>query len=156
MAPDDGEIESIKQANQLFYEAFGTLDAGTFGDDVGVRESGYTSSELNSMFDSMPPDIRALLLEYTKGINDTIEEVYAGNLPKPLEVSLLQLIGLGDDLFGNATNISDQVDPYYLAPGGADPERPNGGSQFTPELVMSITILQALRDRELWGSIATQ
>ena len=26
MAPDDGEIESIKEANKLFYEAFGTLD----------------------------------------------------------------------------------------------------------------------------------
>ena len=59
-----------------------------------------------------------------------------------MEVALLQLLGLGDDLFGNATNISDQVDPFYLAPGGADPARPNAGSQFTPELVMSIAVLQ--------------
>ena len=124
------------------FQAFGVLLPSTFGDDVEVREDGYTSSELNLMFDKMPADVRALLLEYTKGVNDTIEEIYAGTREKPVEVALLELLGLGDDLFGNATNISDQVDPFYLAPGGADPTRPNGGSQFTPELVMSIAILQ--------------
>ncbi len=124
------------------FQAFGALDPGTFGDDVGVRANGYTSSELNGMYDKLPTDIKTLLLEYAKGVNDTIEEVYAGNEPKPAEVALLQLLGLGDDLFGNATNISDQADPNYLAPGGADPLRPNGGFQYTPEMVMAVAVLQ--------------
>ena len=51
------------------------------------------------------------------------------------------MLGFGDDLFGNATNISDQIDPYYRAP-GADPERPNAGFQFTPEMAVSIGILE--------------
>ena len=52
------------------------------------------------------------------------------------------LLDLDDDLFGNATNISDQVDPYYRAPGGADPERTAGGFQFTPEMALSIGVLE--------------
>jgi hypothetical protein len=76
-------------------------------------------------------------------VNDIIDEVYAGTLPEPIEVNLLRsFLGLGSDLFGNATNISDQVDPFYLAPGGADPTHPNGGFQFTPELAIAIGILQ--------------
>ena len=138
-----GQIIFLSRVGRgTLFQAFGLLAPDTFGDDVEVREDGYTSSELDVMFNNLPADIRTLLLEYAKGVNDTIEEVYAGNLAKPLEVSLLQLLGLGDDLFGNATNISDQVDPFYLAPGGADPARPNAGFQFTPELVMSIAILQ--------------
>ncbi len=138
-----GQIVLLSRVGRgTLFQAFGLLSAGTFGDDIEVREDGYTSSELNLMYDKLPANIRTLMLEYAKGVNDTIEEVYAGNLPKPVEVSLLQLLGLGDDLFGNATNISDQVDPFYLAPGGADLERPNAGFQFTPELVMSIAILQ--------------
>ncbi|MEX1252920.1 MAG: penicillin acylase family protein [Dehalococcoidia bacterium] len=129
-------------ARGTLYQAFGVLDASTFNDDAEVRRDAYTSSELNSMFAKLPADIQALLLEYCKGVNDTIEAIYAGTQPKPLEVSLLQLLGLGNDLFGNATNISDQVDPNYLAPGGADPQRPNGGFQFTPEMAVSIAVLQ--------------
>ena len=64
------------------FQAFGVLLPSTFGDDVEVREDGYTSSELKLMFDKMPADVRALLLEYTKGVNDTIEEVYAGTREK--------------------------------------------------------------------------
>ena len=138
-----GQIIFLSRVGRgTLFQAFGLLLPSTFGDDIEVREDGYTSSELNRMFGNLPADIRALLLEYTKGVNDTIEEVYAGTREKPVEVALLRLLGLGDDLFGNATNISDQVDPFYLAPGGADPARPNAGSQFTPELVMSIAILQ--------------
>jgi hypothetical protein len=138
-----GQIILISRvARGTLYQAFGLLDPGTFNDDAEVRREGYTSSELNNMFDKLPADIRSLVLEYCKGVNDTIDQVYAGTLPLPAEVSLLQLIGLGNDIFGNATNISDQVDPYYRAPGGADPERPNGGFQFTPELAISIAVLQ--------------
>ena len=138
-----GQIIFLSRVGRgTLFQAFGILLPSTFGDDIEVREDGYTSSELNRMFENLPADVRVLLLEYTKGVNDTIEEVYAGTRAKPVEVALLQLLGLGDDLFGNATNISDQVDPFYLAPGGADPARPNAGSQFTPELVMSIAVLQ--------------
>lgn len=125
------------------YQAFGSLDPSTFGDDVEARREGYTSSELNNMFQKLPSDMQALVLEYCKGVNDTIDAIYAGTLPEPLEVGLFRgMLDLGDDLFGNATNISDQVDPYYKAPGGADPEHPNGGFQFTPELAMAVGILE--------------
>jgi len=125
------------------YQAFGALDPSTFYDDLEVRRTGYTSSELNNMFAKLPADLQVLFLEYCKGVNDTIEDIYAGTLPQPLEVHLFRnLLGLGNDLFGNATNISDQVDPYYAAPGGADPERPNAGFQFTPEMAMAIVVLQ--------------
>ena len=122
------------------YQAFSLLDPSTFNDDVEVRREGYTSSELNNMFAKVSPDLQALILEYCKGVNDTIDAIYAGTLPEPLEVSLFRgLLGLGNDLFGNATNISDQVDPYYAAPGG---EWPNAGFQFTPEMAMAIAVLQ--------------
>jgi len=125
------------------YQAFSLLDPSTFDDDLEVRTEGYTSSELNDMFAKSPPDMKALIFEYCKGVNDTIDAIYAGTLPQPLEVNLFRnLLGLGNDLFGNATNISDQVDPYYKAPGGADPEHPNGGFQFTPEMAMAIAVLQ--------------
>jgi hypothetical protein len=125
------------------YQAFGALDPSTFNDDLEVRTEGYTSSELNGMFAKMPAADQALILEYCKGINDTIDAIYAGTLPQPLEVALLRgPLGLSNDLFGNATNISDQVDPYYKAPGGADPEHPHGGFQFTPEMAVSIAVLQ--------------
>ncbi len=138
-----GQIVLISRvARGTLYQAFGVLDASTFDDDAEVRREQYTSAELNDMFAKLPADVRDLVLEYCNGVNDTIEAIYAGSQPKPLEVSLLQLLGLGNDLFGNATNLSDQVDPYYRAPGGADPDRPNGGYQFTPELAISIAVLQ--------------
>jgi hypothetical protein len=125
------------------YQAFSLLDPSTLNDDVEVRREGYTSSELNNMFAKLPADLKTQILEYCKGVNDTIDAIYAGTLPEPLEVTLFRgLLGLGNDLFGNATNISDQVDPYYKAPGGADPEHPNGGFQFTPEMAMAIAVLQ--------------
>lgn len=138
-----GQIVLISRvARGTLYQAFGLLDPSTFNDDVEVRRSGYTSSELNSMYDKLPADVRALILAYCEGVNDTIEEIYAGNLPEPAEIFLLRSLGLGSDLFGNATNVSDQVDPGYLAPGGADPQRPNAGFQFTPEMASAIAVLQ--------------
>lgn len=124
-------------------QAFAIVNPGTVNDDILVRRTGYTSSELNSMFEKLPASEQAQVLEYARGVNDTIDAIYAGALPEPLELRLLRVnLGLRADIFGNATNISDQVDPYYLPPGGADPERPNAGFQFTPELVMAIATLQ--------------
>ncbi len=138
-----GQIILISRVGRgTLYQAFGLLLPSTFNDDAETRSAGYTSSELNSMYDKLPADVRALILEYCKGVNDTIEQIYAGSSPEPAEVFLLRSLGLGNDLFGNATNISDQVDPYYKAPGGADPERPNAGFQFTPELASAIAVLQ--------------
>jgi hypothetical protein len=121
-------------------QAFALLDPSTLDDDIETRRTGYTSSELNRMFQRLPANERNLLLEYCKGVNDTIEAIYTGQRPEPLEVSLLRgLLGLGDDLFGNKTNVSDQVDPYYAPPGG---EWPIAGFQFTPELAVAIGVLQ--------------
>jgi len=122
------------------YQAFSLLDPSTLNDDMEVRRTGYTSSELNNMFAKLTADMQAQILEYCKGVNDTIDDIYAGTLPEPLEINLFKnMLGLGNDLFGNATNISDQVDPYYAAPGG---EWPNAGFQFTPEIAMAIAVLQ--------------
>jgi hypothetical protein len=94
------------------------------------------------MWAKLPTADRDAILEYCKGVNDTIEQVYAGSLPEPLEINLLRtVLGLSADLFGNATNISDQVDPSTW-PGGADPQRPLAGFQFTPEMAIAIAILE--------------
>jgi hypothetical protein len=131
------------------HQPFGLLTSAFLPSDISTRRTAYTSSELNNMYAKMPQRERDLVLEYCKGVNDTIEDIYAGNLPEPVEIGLLRgLLGLGGDLFGNATNISDQVDPFYKAPGGADPERPNAGFQYTPETVLGVG-LQLVRQFSL-------
>ncbi len=125
------------------FQAFSLLEPGTLDDDIEARQLAYTSSELNNMFAKLPARERDLVMKYCEGVNDTIEAVYSGSLPEPVEVNILRnTLGLSADLFGNATNISDQVDPNYRAPGGADPLRPNAGFQYTPELAIAIGILQ--------------
>ncbi len=126
-------------------QAFGGLDPSFINDDIDSRREAYTSSELNRMYANMPTLEREMLMEYCKGVNDVIEDIYAGSLPMPLEISLLNFLGLGADLFGNATNISDQVDPNYKAPGGADPLRPLAGFQYTPEMGMAVGVIQIRR-----------
>lgn len=121
------------------YQAFGLLDATTLNADIEARQTAYTSSELNNMYAKLPQRERNLILEYCKGVNDTLDDVYAGILPEPIEVNILRALGLGSDLFGNKNNISDQVDPHYAAPGG---EWPNSGFQFTPEMAMAIGVLE--------------
>lgn len=131
------------------HQPFGILTPTFLPSDIATRQTAYTSSELNNMYAKLPQRERDLVLEYCKGVNDTIEDIYAGNLPQPLEIGLLRnLLGLNGDLFGNATNISDQVDPFYLAPGGADPARPNAGFQYTPEVVVGVG-LQVVRQFSL-------
>src|SRR3990172_5001015 len=138
-----GQIILVSRvARGTLFQAFGVLDAGIVDDDIEARREGYTSSELNSMYDKLPAEMRALLLEYAKGVNDVIEDIYTDTLPEPKELNLVLAFGLSADVFGNATNISDQVDPYYIAPGGGAPEHPNAGFQFTPEMAMAIAVLQ--------------
>ncbi|HXJ35130.1 MAG TPA: penicillin acylase family protein [Candidatus Eisenbacteria bacterium] len=122
------------------YQAFSLLDPTTLNGDIEARQTAYTSSELNGMFQKLPARERDAILEYCKGVNDTIDAVYAGTLPEPIEVNILRsFLGIGDNLFGNKNNLSDQVDPFYAPPGG---EWPNAGFQFTPELAVSIGILE--------------
>jgi hypothetical protein len=122
------------------YQAFGILDPSTLDDDIVTRQTQYTSSELNNMWLKFPQRERDIVMEYCKGVNDTIDAIYAGSLPEPIEVNLLRnLLLLGDDLFGNKNNISDQVDPNYAPAGGA---WPNAGFQFTPEMAVSIAVLE--------------
>ena len=121
-------------------QPFGALNPSTLDGDIAARRTAYTSTELNNMYAKLPQRERDAILETCKGVNDTIEAIYAGSLPEPLEVNILRdLLGLDFDLFGNATNISDGVDPFYAPPGGA---WPNAGFQFTPEMVMAITVLE--------------
>jgi len=122
------------------YQAFGILDSSTLSDDIEARRTAYTSSELNNMFNKMPQRERDMIFAYCMGVNDVIDQVYAGSLPEPIEVNILRnFLGLGTDLFGNKTNISDQVDPYYAPAGG---EWPNSGFQFTPEMATAVAILE--------------
>jgi penicillin G amidase len=132
------------------YQPFGVLDASTLNDDIEARRTAYTSSELYSMFEKFPPAERTAVLEYCKGVNDTVDQIYAGTLPEPLEVNILRnVLSLGLDLFGTKNNISDQTDPCY-APPGVPPncygittsEWPNAGFQFTPESVVAVAILE--------------
>src|SRR5262245_7184157 len=121
-------------------QPFGVLNPSTLDGDIEARRTAYTSSELNNMYAKLPQRERDAILEYCKGVNDTIDAIYAGSLPQPLEVDILRnLLGLSLDLFGNATDISDGVDPFYAPPGGA---WPNAGFQFTPEMVMAISVLE--------------
>jgi hypothetical protein len=146
------------------YQAFGLLDPSALDDDIVARRTAYTSSELNNMYAKLPAKDRDYIMEYCRGVNDTLDAVFAGTSPKPIEVSILQTLGLGLDLFGNKNNVSDQVDPHYAAPGG---QWPNSGFQFTPEMVMAIAVLEirnfgindfgeASRYAELQKLIATQ
>jgi penicillin amidase len=125
------------------HQALGALDPGLLNDDISTRSTGYTSSELNNMYAKFPQRERDLIFAYCQGVNDTIDDIYAGTLPEPIEINILRSpfagIEIGDDLFGNKTNISDQVDPLYAPPGG---EWPNAGFQFTPEVAMSIAVLE--------------
>lgn len=127
-------------------QAFGVLDPSFFDSDVEQRTAGYTSSEYQKMFEKLPPAAQAYIVKYCDGVNDRIQELYSSP-PSGLPVEITVLKGiplntLGNDLFGNATNLSDQVDPYYKAPGGADPLRPQGGYQFTPEIALAIAVIQ--------------
>jgi hypothetical protein len=130
-------------------QAFGLLDPSALQDDIEARRTAYTSSELNSMFEKWPTLERDIALAYCAGVNDTLDEIYAGTLPEPLEVDIIRnFLGLDDDLFGNKTSVSDQLDPYYIAPGGSNPshpfdgQHPNSGFQFTPEMLVAIAILE--------------
>ena len=146
------------------YQAFGVLDPSTVNDDVEARRTAYTSSELNNMFAKLPQRERDMVLNYCKGVNDTIDAIYANTLPEPIEVNLLRFLGFSDDLFGNKTNVSDGIDPQWAAAGG---EWPHSGFQFTPEMAVSIAILEVRnfgferineesRFAELQALIATQ
>jgi hypothetical protein len=121
------------------YQAFAPLDPSTLNGDVEARMTGYTSAELNSMWQHLPTRERDFVLEYCKGVNDTIEAIYAGSSPEPLEVNILRSLGLSLDLFGNATALSGSPDPLYAPPGG---DWPNAGFQFTPEMAMAIGVLE--------------
>src|SRR4030095_2092439 len=62
------------------YQAFSGLDEGTPDSDLEARATGYTSSELNRMFDRLPEAGRGVILAYCAGVNDTLEGIYAGTL----------------------------------------------------------------------------
>jgi len=74
-------------------EVFAALDPSTLDDDIFARQTQYTSRELNDMFAKLPERDRNILLAYCAGVNDTIERVYTGELPEPVEVNILRTLG---------------------------------------------------------------
>jgi hypothetical protein len=114
----------------------GTL-AGLFGpaslnSDIGTRSLQYSSSELNDMFAKLPAAAQAAYDAYIAGVNAEINAVLGGALGSmPVEVGTAAALGLGDNLFGNKSNLSDQVDPGW-----------SPATQFTRELVVAMAILQ--------------
>jgi hypothetical protein len=106
--------------------------SGSVGSDVGTRGPAYSSKELNDMFAKLPADAQAAIDNYCAGANAEINAVLSGpTSAMPTEVFTAVAVGLGANLFGNATNISDQVDPGY-----------SPTSQFTRELSIANAILQ--------------
>jgi acyl-homoserine lactone acylase PvdQ len=110
----------------------GLFGAGSLNSDLGSREFAYSSSELNDMFSKLPADSQAAFDAYIAGVNSEINAVLSGPLSSmPVEVGTALALGLGDNLFGNKNDISDQVDPGY-----------SPATQFTRELAVAMTVLQ--------------
>ncbi len=72
-------------------QAFGLLDPGALNDDIEARREAYTSSELNDMIAKMPPPLPELIGEYCKGVNDSIEAIYAGSAADNLIVVIISV-----------------------------------------------------------------
>lgn len=135
-----GQLMLLSRAGRgNLYQVFGALDPTTLDDDIVARRTMYTSSELNNMYAKLPQAERDYVMEYCIGVNEILDEIYAGALPEPIEISVLKTLGFKFDIFGNKLNISDQVDPNYAPIGGL---YPNAGFQFTPEMVMAIAVLE--------------
>ncbi len=112
--------------------AAGLFGGSSLNSDIGTRSLQYSSSELNDMFAKLPAAAQAGFDAYIAGVNVEINAVLAGGLPSmPVEVGTAVALGQGDNLFGNKTNISDQVDPGW-----------SPTTQFTRELTVAMTILQ--------------
>src|SRR4029450_5401217 len=54
------------------YQAFSVLDEDTLDSDLEARATGYTSSELNRMFDRLPEAGRGGILAYRAGASATL------------------------------------------------------------------------------------
>jgi hypothetical protein len=113
--------------------AAGLFGGGSLNSDIGSRSLAYSSKELNDMFAKLPADSQAAIDAYIAGVNAEINAVLAGGLPSmPVEVGTAAALGQALNLFGNAVNVSDQVDPGY-----------SPGTQFTRELAVAMTVLQS-------------
>src|SRR5262245_33955859 len=112
--------------------AAGLFGAGSLNSDVGTRSLQYTSSELNDMFAKLPASAQAGFDAYIAGVNAELNAVLGGApSTMPVEVGTAVALGQGDNVFGNKTNISDQVDPGW-----------SPTTQFTRELTVAMSILQ--------------
>ena len=115
--------------------------------DVETRKTGYSRDEYNQMFANLPADAKALLLAYCDGVNAALNEMMlpTPTIEPPLELLLFRQSSVAGDanLFGNADELTqgEGLDPYYDAPGGAGAYTASG-SQFTPEVALSIAVLQ--------------
>jgi hypothetical protein len=108
------------------------MGLGSAAGDGNTRSTQYSSKELNDMFAKYPAGVQAEIDAYIAGVNAEINTVLSGPVTSmPVEVGTAVLVGLGANLFGNATNISDQVDPGY-----------SPTTQFTRELSVANTVLQ--------------
>src|SRR5262245_18996281 len=75
------------------YQVFGALDASTLDDDIVARRTMYTSSELNNMYAKLPQNEGDYVMEYCRGVNEIIDAIYAGDLPEPIEVTVVKTLG---------------------------------------------------------------
>src|SRR5262245_61040149 len=69
------------------YQAFAPLNPATLNSDISARQTGYVSSELNNMYAKLPLRERTMIMEYCKGVNDTLDAIYGGSEPEPIEVT---------------------------------------------------------------------
>ncbi len=127
-------------------------------DDVITRRQGYSSDELNLMYDRLPADGKAAIDAYTDGANEAIGDMLSitPSLDPPLDLKFFAQSAVAgkDNIFGNKNELTTGQlrDPNYIAPGSGP--FPGGGYQLTPEMVMGFAVLQVRTfGLEAWDQI---
>ncbi len=143
-----GQIILFARASRgTLFQAFGLLAPSLKDDDIQARLESYSSAEYVEIFNALPSAFQNMLVAYADGVNDAIDDMFSGALPKPLELSMVEKLVSKKDIFGNRTELTlgEGRDPFYKPPCpelGCDASRPSGGYQYTPILTLSIAVLQ--------------
>ena len=144
-------------ARGTLHRPFGVLGYGV-DNDIETRRETYSRRELNSMYENMAAEDRALIMAYLEGCNHALHDMLklGPALSAPLELKLFRQsnVAAPGGLFGTVHVLTEGqgLDPYYQGPGtGA---YPSIGFQLTPELVMAFATLQVRTfGYELWDDL---
>jgi hypothetical protein len=153
-----GQFLLVMRAGRgTLHGAIGLL-ADFLEDDTITRRQGYSSDELNLMYNRLPADGKAAIDAYLDGANEAIGDMLAitPSLDPPLELKFFAqpAVANKNNIFGNRNELTQGqgADPNYIAPGSGP--YPGGGFQLTPELVMGFAVLQVRTfGLEAWNQI---